>query len=110
MDGLQVRNSLVSGVGSPYQRPMGIPQGCPLSMVWLSMVMQPMFSIVRAAGGEPRTLADDATVSATGPNHWLQLTRSGALAMQYLQQAGARISRSKSIVFSTSEAARSRMR
>eukprot|EP00969_Alexandrium_andersonii_P097676 4312554-Alexandrium_andersonii.AAC.1 len=41
MDGLGTVNVTSSAVGEVYFRPASIPQGCPLSMMWLGIVVRP---------------------------------------------------------------------
>eukprot|EP00969_Alexandrium_andersonii_P045313 1989723-Alexandrium_andersonii.AAC.1 len=49
----------------------------------------------------PRSLADDISVSAVGPDHWAVLKRSGAATLLFLVRARARIAHHKSIALST---------
>eukprot|EP00969_Alexandrium_andersonii_P299278 13230822-Alexandrium_andersonii.AAC.1 len=42
MHNLQTANCLVGTIGQPYRRAASVPQGCPLSMQWLALVMRPM--------------------------------------------------------------------
>ena len=41
MSSMVVMNSLASGEGECYHRPCSIPQGCPLSMLWLTLLTTP---------------------------------------------------------------------
>ena len=38
---LHIHNSLALGIGQSHQRPTGIPQGCPLSMMLVALLMRP---------------------------------------------------------------------
>ena len=82
----------------------------PLSMLWLAIITHPMMAQARAEGAQPRTLADDATVTASGPNHWPTLIAAASRVIRYLQLAGSKISRAKSVLFSTCQSVRARMR
>ena len=41
MHAMTTRNCLGAAVGQAYGRPASVPQGCPLSMCWLALVMRP---------------------------------------------------------------------
>ena len=41
LEQLEVRNTVVGGIGTPYKRPTGIPQGDPFSMMVTAMMMRP---------------------------------------------------------------------
>ena len=110
MSSLRMYNVLAASVGEVYTRPMSIPQGCPLSMVFLAMVVRPMIELVKSAGGRPRSLADDLTVAAFGHGHWGTVKRSCIQAHGYLVAAGSRIAQSKSFCFSTDRGVRQAMR
>ena len=64
------RNAVgAGGVGTPYMRPRGIPQGCPLSSLILAAITQVWVNVVLSHGAIPRALADDWTVSLSGCPH-----------------------------------------
>ena len=54
-----VFNSLALGLAAPYRRPNGIPQGCPLSMMFVALLLRPWMKITSSVDVIPRTLADD---------------------------------------------------
>eukprot|EP00969_Alexandrium_andersonii_P162433 7179983-Alexandrium_andersonii.AAC.1 len=60
------QDDLHFGAGEAYVRPHSIPQGCPLSMCWLGVLIAPLASEVAKAGAVPRALADDISVAAKG--------------------------------------------
>ena len=97
-------------MGEGYARPLSIPQGCPLSMLWLGVVMRPLTVLCRLANALPRTLADDLTVSVRGALHWRGLIHIATGVHLYLVDAGAVISSNMSLLFSTSPLVRSKMR
>ena len=68
-DNVSIYNSLGTGIGSAHRRANGIPQGCPLSMMFLALLMRPWMSCMREMGASPRTLADDLLIVTTGPQH-----------------------------------------
>ena len=59
MGDLRHVNSLGPGLGTPHERACGIPQGCPLSMTLIALLMRPWIMLMRECGAEPRVLADD---------------------------------------------------
>eukprot|EP00969_Alexandrium_andersonii_P040862 1791664-Alexandrium_andersonii.AAC.1 len=73
MQQLRIVNTLASGVGAPYARARSIPQGCPLSMLWLTALLAPLERSIQTHTTYLRSLADDLTVVARGPDHWVQL-------------------------------------
>ena len=66
---LKVYNSLALGLGTPHMRACGIPQGCPLSMMFTALLLRASMQITTAMGARPRTLADDLLATACGPGH-----------------------------------------
>eukprot|EP00969_Alexandrium_andersonii_P069882 3084560-Alexandrium_andersonii.AAC.1 len=60
-------NALAAAVGQPYRRACAIPQGCPLSMMWVAMLSLPFVAMSKASQAIPRCLADDWMLVAIGP-------------------------------------------
>ena len=58
-DNLSVRNKMAQGYGEAHHKEVGIPQGCPFSMVFLALILRPWILLQRAMGTIPRTMADD---------------------------------------------------
>ncbi|MCP3677941.1 MAG: hypothetical protein GY721_10250, partial [Deltaproteobacteria bacterium] len=56
---VMVYNHLASGLGAPHRRARGIPQGCPLSMLFTALLLRPWIIEMQAGGAIPRVLADD---------------------------------------------------
>ena len=108
--GLRTYNSLCGTAGVLYGRPASIPQGCPLSMLWLNLALRPLIILTRTANALPRALADDLTVMARGLRHWARVRNATTLSIIYLEDLGARVSRPKCALLSTSPAARASMR
>ena len=55
-------------VGQPHTHPCGIPQGCPLSMLFIAFMLRPWVLEVIKLGATPRCLADDMLVTVSGPS------------------------------------------
>eukprot|EP00969_Alexandrium_andersonii_P280284 12391589-Alexandrium_andersonii.AAC.1 len=89
---------------------MSIPQGCPLSMLWLNVVLLPVLKTARVHGTVPRSLADDVSLVTTGVLHWRTLRTATKAVMSQLAKQGSKISAEKSFLFSTSPAVRGLMR
>ena len=66
VEGLKVYNCLAGGVGTPYVRKCGIPQGCPFSMMLVALLMRPWILIMLAAAMKATLLADDVLMVSTG--------------------------------------------
>ena len=107
---LKVFNTLAEGIGKPYRRPCSIPQGCALSMAWLSGLMTPLSRGLRMLQAIPRSLADDLNATTRGEGHWRRLQVAGRFGFTYLRDAGAKISATKSAMFSSSKHTRANMR
>eukprot|EP00973_Karenia_brevis_P025734 3550088-Karenia_brevis.AAC.1 len=61
-----VYNSMSGALGSPHQHPCGIPQGCPLSMVFVSLLLRAWLVQMESLQALPRTLADDVLLITKG--------------------------------------------
>ena len=67
LESMVVYNCLAGGVGTPFRRICGIPQGCPFSMALVAMIMRPWIMMMRTfAGIKCYILADDILIVATG--------------------------------------------
>ena len=73
---LQVHNTLAAGLGDRHTRLNGIPQGCPFSMMLVALLLRPWILLMESIGTDPRTLADDLLVTASGPNHLQLITQA----------------------------------
>ena len=68
-EGLTTRNAVAGGLGQPYTRYMGIPQGCPMSMMVIMLLLRAWIIEMRSTDAKPRDLADDLLMVASGENH-----------------------------------------
>jgi len=67
LENLRLYNVLAGGIGAPHQRLCGIPQGCPLSMAMVALIMRPWIAIMRTFGNiRCFILADDVLIIAQG--------------------------------------------
>ena len=98
-----IYNSIAGTLGAPHRRKCGIPQGCPLSMIYISLYLRAWVIQMRSFGAMPRTLADDLMLLVTG-NQDLHIFRCACTAMlEHLTALGGKLSAHKSRLFSTIE-------
>ena len=104
-EALLVHNSVAGGIGQGFLRRTGIPQGCPLSMLHMALIMRPWIVMQQIDGNFPKTLADDILLLTTGEERRLQRFAKGLDATHtYLLDLGAKIAPDKNLNFcSTSE-------
>ena len=103
----EVRFKLGAGLGEPWCRDGGIPQGCPLSMVFTVALYVPWCRHLEALLDiKPQLCADDLKCSAECPNVLFAAARFTA---QYVRSVGQDVSPGKCVLLSTSKAVRSAM-
>ena len=109
---LEVRNGLALGLGAPRYRALCIPQGCPLSNMFLGILMRPLLLRLRTAGTIPRLLADDLETMAAGYKHSTRMRHASSLVAEHLQAMGSRVSTGpgKSHSFASTKAGRRALR
>ena len=104
---LSVHNSVAGGIGKGFRRRTGIPQGCPLSMQWMALILRPWIVMQKEAGNIPRVLADDILLLSEGQEK-LMHRFAGALdaTHTYLIDMGAVVAPDKNSNFASTEAPR----
>ena len=85
---VRLRFKLASGLGAPWTRDGGIPQGCPLSMMFIVALYLPWCRYLAAQEGvQPQLCADNLKCLSGDPGvllaccslyHWLSVGWSGA--------------------------------
>ena len=103
---LVIYNALVGGLGKPRTLHCGIPQGCPLSMMIIAIMMLAWVNLMRAKGLHPRVLADDIMLLAFGEDHLRRFQSGFNATLGYIADMGGKVAASKSYVFSTHTTAR----
>eukprot|EP00973_Karenia_brevis_P028654 3952066-Karenia_brevis.AAC.1 len=102
---LLIYNSFGGNLGQGHTHRCGIPQGCPLSMVFVSLLLRAWITQMIAHDMQPRTLADDFLLTTkldTSPQHALsRFSTNLCRTMEHIQDIGGRIAPSKSKVFAT---------
>eukprot|EP00973_Karenia_brevis_P064832 9005585-Karenia_brevis.AAC.1 len=83
-------------LGVPHKHPCGIPQGCPLSMAFISLYMRAWQLQMVHMKALPRTLADDLLLITKGPRALHLFQVAFASTIQHLQALGGRVAPAKS--------------
>ena len=89
VENLSVYNSLAGGLGTPYGRRCGIPQGCPFTMMLVGLIMRPWIILMRQVTGiKAFILADDVLVLAQGPDMVSNAVEAIDKTHEYLHDMG----------------------
>ena len=91
---------LLGCIGMPFRFACSIPQGCPLSMLFVSLLLRPWLVMVAQMGVQPRALADDLLIVATGPDSLVRFANAFQASVDHLIALGGNIANKKSTVFS----------
>ena len=106
MEEMTVRNTISNSLGKPYVRRCGIPQGCPLSMMFLALILRPWTHSMQSVGVTPRILADDLMILTSGLNHTSKMHQAINKTHEILQDMGAKVAPKKSFIFTNRSSAR----
>ena len=90
LENLLLYNCLAGGVGTPHSRPCGIPQGCPFSMMIVSLMMKPWVMLMRACLVTCFILADDVLIIATGEKMLYKFEHALNTTHKFLQAKGGK--------------------
>ena len=103
-----MRFRLASGLGESWTRDGGIPQGCPLSMMFIVALYLPWCRYLAAHGGvQPQLYADNLKCLSRNPVLLLHAVR---FTTRYVRLVGQEPAPSKCVLFSTSREVRKDMR
>ena len=98
LENLLVYNCLAGGIGKPYKRRCGIPQGCPFSMAMVALIMRPWILLMRSIPDiRCFILADDVMIVATGRHMAARLVQALNSTHQYLHLMGAIVAPQRAI-------------
>eukprot|EP00974_Lingulodinium_polyedra_P064308 6211057-Lingulodinium_polyedra.AAC.1 len=91
---------------------LAIPQGCPLSNMFLGLLTRPLLLKLRSVHVTPRLLADDLEVLAIGARHAQRRRRAQDLVDRHLLAMGSKVSKGagKSLMYASSKAGRRQLR
>ena len=105
---VRLRFKLASGLGEPWCRDGGIPQGCPLSMVFIvALYVSWCRHLESMPYVEPQLYADNLKCSAERPR---ALFDSARFTAQYVRSVGKDVSPGKCVLLSTSKSVRKAMK
>ena len=68
-EGLETYNTIPGGLGEPFTKRCGIPQGDQLSMMFMGLYLKPWTTLMDSVGATPRVLADDMLSITHGDDH-----------------------------------------
>ena len=105
-ESMRVHDTIGQGIGHAYQRRCGIPQGCPLSMCFLALLLRPWTVAMERISAIPRILADDLLILTAYIHHCQNMHQAADLTHQILHDMGAQVASSKSFMFSNRKGAR----
>ena len=91
LEKLEVHNTIAGGLGKPYGRPTSIPQGEPLSMMVVALLLRPWIIQMRQLSMKPRILADDLQLISIGTRHLDHFQYDFSKTHEHLEDMGARI-------------------
>ena len=104
----RLRFKLAAGLGEPWCRDGGIPQGCPLSMVFIVALYVPWCRHLDALPDvKPQLHADNLKCSVERPR---TLFESARFTAQYVRSVGQDVFPVKCVLFSTSKSVRKAMK
>ena len=107
-DGVRLRFKLAAGLGESWTRDGGIPQGCPLSMMFIVALYLPWCRYLgQLPGVSPQLYADNLKCVSSDPD---QLLRASRFTAAYVRLVGQEPAPSKCVLMSTSAAVRRDMK
>ena len=89
LEGLSMYSSVGEGIGVAFKRRCGIPQGCPMSMMAIALLLRPWDIALATPFVIPRMLADDLLVYTRGVNHVDLLCKALNFTHTFLADIGA---------------------
>ncbi len=101
LENLMFVNSLAGGLGRPHRRACGIPQGCPLSMLFIAVMFRPWLVMVDAMGVAGRILADDIMIIGFGKQGHDVFQKAYDATHEFFIDIGAKVSTSKCYTFAS---------
>ncbi len=105
---VRLRFKLAAGLGEPWCRDGGIPQGCPLSMVFIVALYVPWCRHLESLPDiKPQLYADNLKCSAVRPR---ALFESAYFTARYVRLVGQDVSPGKCVLLSTSRTVRRAMK
>ena len=105
-ESLVIYNTIAGGLGVRYQRRCGIPQGDPLSMMFIALIMRPWVVMMQVQHNiRPSVLVDDIMLLANGEAMLGSFVAAMDATHAYLLDMGAKLAPNKSFNFASAPAA-----
>ena len=106
MNNLIIHNQYARGLGRARSRYTSLPQGCPFSMRFLALMMEPWHQQIKLYEAVPRSLADDLLHYARGPNSTHISARAYLFTNEYIIHVGSKATISKTFAFGSHQISR----
>lgn len=106
VENLQAHNAIAGCIGKGHTRICGIPQGCPLSMMFVAFHMRPWLMEMHQRNITAKILADDVILIAKGEHMLRDFPEALEATHRYLHDMGAIVAPTKSLNFTSSKAAK----
>ena len=110
LENLSVHNTVAGGIGEAYRRPTSIPQGDPMSMMVIALLLRAWIMQMRSLAMKPRILADDLQIISTGTRHLDHFQYAYSITHEHLDDMGAKIAPQKCFTFSSDTVSREWLR
>ena len=99
-----IHNALGDSYGVGHKHPCGIPQGCPLSMLFVSLLLRSCLVRITQFHAIARTLADDIMIMARGSRALHIIQAAFEATMEHIADIGGRLAPAKSCLSATTTA------
>ena len=106
LENLNAYIDIGQGIGHKYSRKCGIPQGCPLSMSIVALLMRAWIIEMRMMEVEAKVLADEVLMIAQGKHMLRKYAKALDYTHQYLQDMGSKVAPAKSYNFASTDGGR----
>ena len=110
INNIKVRNTIAGGLGEEYQKKTSIPQGDPMSMAVIALLMRAWIVEMKQLAVSPRLLADDLQLISTGSRHANNFELAYNRTHLHLEEMGAKIAPQKCSTFSSGKSTREWLR
>ena len=105
-ENLKAHNAIAGCIGKAHTRSCGIPQGCPLSMMFVALHMRPWLIEMHRRNIAAMIFADDVILIANGEHMLRDFSEALETTHNYLHGMGAKVAPSKSLNFTSSKTAK----
>ena len=95
VENLKAHNAIAGCIGEAHTRGCGIPQGCPLSMMFVALHMRPWLIKMHSRQITAKILADDVILIVKGEHMLREFPEALGATHNYLHDMGAKVARTK---------------